>query len=199
LRSVPLAAAALCLLAAPVEAFAPPAAGEAPLASEALVDQFLAALPHPEEWAARTDPDPAEVARIGALNPGHEAEVRAILAEHGRCFAPVAEAAMRRGLRVIARRLGPDKLRQLIALYGSAEFRRFDALLTRMERGEAVPPAAEREAERFLADHPVAIEFAQAVRNAGSIMAADEAFTTGLQGCAATTRAAFDRARLRRD
>jgi hypothetical protein len=189
-----LLAVSLFLLAAPAGAQTMP--GEAP---EALIDQFLAALPHPEEWAAHTDPDPSEVARIGALNPGREAEVRAILAEHGRCFGPLAEAATRRGLRTIARRLGPDKLRQLIALYASAEFRRFDALSARKEKGEAIPPAEERDAERFLADHPVAIEFAQAIQNAGSILSADEVFMNGLRGCAEATRAAFDKAKLRRN
>jgi hypothetical protein len=189
-----LLAVSLCLVAAPVLAQTAP--GEAP---EALVDQFIAALPHPEEWAAHTDPDPREVARIGALNPGREAEVRAILAEHGRCFGPIAEAATRRALRTIARRLGADKLRQLIALYASAEFRRFDALSARQAKGETVSLAEERDAERFLADHPVAIEFAHAVQNAGSILTADEVFMTGLQGCAATTHAALDKAGLRRN
>jgi hypothetical protein len=189
-----LLAASLFLLAAPAGAQAP--AGEVP---EALVDQFFAALPHPDEWKAHTGPNPTEVARIAALNPGREAEVRALLTDHARCFDPVAEAATRRGLRTIARRLGPDKLRQLIALYGSEEFRRFDSLGTRKEKGETISPAEEKEGERFLADHPVAIEFALAVQNGGSILTSDEVFMKDAQACAEVTRAAFDKAKLRRN
>jgi hypothetical protein len=187
-------AASLAFLAAPAGAQTPP-----PEVPEALFDQFLAALPHQEEWGVRTDPDPTELATLSALNPGHEAEVRALLTDQARCFGPIANGAARRGLRTIAGRLGPDKVRQLIALYGSAEFRRFDSIVVAKARGETVSPADEREADRFLPDHPVAAEFVQALKNAGSILASDEAFVRGATGCAEAAAAAFEKAKLRRN
>jgi hypothetical protein len=187
-------AASLSLLAAPAVAQAPAAE-----VSQALLDRFFAALPHQEEWSVKTDPDEGEVARLAALNPGRSAEVRAILAEHGRCFAPVARGATRRGLETIARRLGPAKLEALIALYGSEDFRRFDALGEVKAKGGALTPEQESAFGRFLADHPVAAEFAQAIGNVGPALAADEAFMSGLQGCAEARRVAFERAKLREE
>lgn len=143
------------------------------------------------------DPDPKEVARIAALNPGHEAEVRPILAEHARCFAPVAEAATRRALATIARGFGADKLRGLISLYQSAEFRRFDAIEARQYKGEKLGVQEESEFRRFLADHPAMLEFGEALRNAGPIMTADADFMSATGACVDARQAAFDRAKLR--
>jgi hypothetical protein len=164
--------------------------------SEALLDEFVAALPHPEEWAMSTDPDAEELARIEALNPGREKDVRAVLTDSARCSAPVIEAGTRRALRVVGARLGPDKLRRLIAFYRSDEFRRLDSVDTQRQKGAVLSAAQEEEFSRVMAAHPEARDFATGVQGSGDIIAKDPVFVRDVSRCGAAQAAAFARAKL---
>jgi len=165
--------------------------------SEALLDEFIAAMPHQEEFKASTEPDPAEVAQFATLNPGREAEVRTILAANARCMAPVVEASTRRTFRTIGRRLGPDKLRQLIAAYRSEGFRTFDAMETLKEKGTPVPEAQERAAEAFIAATPVLTDFATAVQASEAIAMEDQEMLRDAKRCGAIQSAAIASAKLK--
>jgi hypothetical protein len=174
-----------------------PARPPAAPVSDALLDEFIAAMPHQEEFAASTEPDPAEVARFAALNPGREVQVRTILAADARCLAPVVEASTRRTFRTIGRRLGPDKLRQLIAAYRSEGFRTFDAVGTLKEKGTPVPEAQERVAQAFVAATPVLTDFATAVQASGDLALEDQEMLRGAKRCGAIRSAAIARAKLK--
>jgi hypothetical protein len=163
----------------------------------ALVDELLAVLPHQEEWTANREPDAAEMVRIGALNPGREDAVRAILADHERCVAPGVQAATRRGLRAVAQNLGSEKLRRLIAFYRSDDFRTMLAIDDRREKGQPVSAGEDRLFEQILTSNPVAIEFVQAIQDSGPAIAQDEALLAEASRCAVALKAAFERAKLR--
>jgi len=165
--------------------------------TDSLYAEFLAALPHQEEWDPGTEPDPGWLARLGALNPGREAEVRAILTDQARCLAPALGPATRRMLRAIADRLGADKVRTLIRLYRSEEFRRFDAIDMARRKQGSVTSAQEAALERFAQANPVAIEFAQAVQRSAEFAAGDQAFMSEAQRCATLRTRALARAKLR--
>ena len=187
------AAAAICLAASPPPASSGPAT---PGVTDLLYAEFLAALPHPEDWDPGTEPDPGSLARLGALNPGREAEVRSILSDQARCLAPALVPATRRMLRAVADRLGPDKVRTLIGFYRSDEFRRFDAIDMARRKQGSVTPAQEAALERFAQANPVAIEFAQAVQRSAAFAAEDQAFMREAQRCAALRSEALARAKL---
>src|SRR4051794_3101644 len=109
-----LSATCLALLAAaPVSA---PAQTAAPV-SEAMVDRLIRALPHQEEFKIVPKFDEQQLARLQALNPGHDQDIRSILMAHATCMAHPTEEATMRALRAVARNLGAEKLGRLIAFY----------------------------------------------------------------------------------
>jgi hypothetical protein len=189
----PFLAALLFMAAAQLPPAQPPTAP----VSEALLDEFIAAMPHQEEWKASTNPDPAEVARFVALNGGREADVRTILAAYAVCRAPTIEASTVRTIRTIGSRLGPDKVRQLIAAYRSEAFRTFDTLQTQKEKGNPIPEAQQREVQKFIAANPVLIEFAVAVQGSADIAMQDQALLGEAARCGKLRSAAFERAKLK--
>jgi hypothetical protein len=188
---------AIHLLAAAFLATAPAIAQPAAAVPEALLDELMSALPHQEEWAMSTDPDAAEVAMIGALNPGREKEVRAVLADHARCLAPAVAGATRRAIRSLAGNLGADKLRRLIAFYRSEDFRRLDAIDALAQKAKGATPAQEQEMGRIMAANPVVAEFGTAIQRSGEVVAQDTAFTGAAEQCARALGAAFAGARLK--
>jgi len=188
--------AALFFAAATAAQVPPPAQPPAPV-SEALLDEFLAALPHQEEWKMGTDPDAQELARIGALNPGREKDVRAVLTESARCTNPAVEAATRRALRVVGTKLGAEKLRRLIAFFRSDDLRRFDAIDAQLQKGAKLSAAQEEDANRIAAAHPEAAEFGTAVQASGDIVAKDQVFLREVGRCGGEQAAALARANLK--
>src|SRR3954465_6754145 len=66
-----------------------PALAQTPAAApDALVERFIAALPHQEEFDPPATADARRLAQFGALNPGREQEVRTILTAEATCSAP---------------------------------------------------------------------------------------------------------------
>lgn len=173
------AAALLALQAPPVSAQAAPAAP-----SEALVDRFLAALPHQEEIAAEsTEIDSAELSRLLALNPGKEAQLRSILKANLSCTGPAVTAGTLRMLRTVARELGSEKLQKLVSFYEGPDYAAFEALGVRIE-GAATPSAEDKAAmAKLMAAYPLQA-FLDRMNRAGEIIAADEGFMTAAMNCA---------------
>jgi len=186
--------AAAFLAATP--ALAQPASPMPPV-PESMLDELLTALPHQEEWAMTADPDPQEVARFVALNPGRERDVRTILSDHTRCLAPALVATTRRAIRVVGTRLGADKVRRLIAFYRSDDLRRMDAIDAAGQAGGKITPAQEEELARIRAANPVVAEFAAGIQNIGGIVAEDSVFMNEATRCATARAEALQKAKLK--
>ncbi|MBV9929597.1 MAG: hypothetical protein JO013_01475 [Alphaproteobacteria bacterium] len=170
-----------------------------PAVADSLLDELLSSLPHQEEWGTEAKANPAEIARIGALNPGREQDVTPILAAHARCIAGVVAATTRRTLRIAGRGLGAEKVRELIAFYRSDEARRLDAIEALAQKGEASTPAQEEEMRRIMAAHPVLTEFATAIQGSGRIVGEDKFFLPAAERCNEARAGAFAKAALRFD
>lgn len=199
-----LLAAASFLLVAFVPSAAPaqprqPAGETSAAVSEAMLDRFLAALPE-SPAAAMLDrtPNAGELSRLSALNPGREAEIRAILIDHAGCVAPAMIAATQRQLRDIGRSLGPARLVRLTQFYEGADYTVFARIAPRIQRGEAVPAADARALNRILAAYPL-VDFNAAFGAAQQNMMNDEGLVGRLRSCASATHEALDRQGLRRN
>lgn len=174
--------------AAALFALAPPAFAQAPEAapSEALIDRFIAALPDRGDTfsAEKQEIDPAELARLAALNPGKEAKVRSILVSNLACTAPEVEAGSLRMLRTVARNLGAARVEKLVSFYAGPDYAALGALAARMQ-GKAKPSAEDSAAmAKLMGTYPLQA-FHQQLDRAGEIMAADPGFMTGAMKCAA--------------
>ena len=185
-------AALLVLQAQPAPAQAPEAAP-----SEALVDRFLAVLPDRDQiGAADTEVDAAELSGLVALNPGKDAQVRAILEASLPCSNQAISAGTLRMLRTIARGLGQARLQRLVSFYEGPDFAAFSALAARMD-GNAAPSADDKAAmAKLMEAYPLQAYYDQLSR-ADQIVAADKGFMTAAMKCAEEQMAALEAAGLK--
>lgn len=198
----PLAiAAAFALLALqPQPALAQePGPAQAPEAapSEALIDRFIAVLPDREAISeAGEEIDAGELSRLTALNPGKEAQVRAILQKNLACTGPEITAGSLRMLRTVARNLGEDRLKKLVGFYAGPDYAAFAALAARME-GKATPSAEDSAAmAKFTGTYPLQAFHGQLSR-AEEIIAADQGFMTAAMKCTSEQIEALEAAGLK--
>ncbi|MGZ8349261.1 MAG: hypothetical protein ACXWU2_04465 [Allosphingosinicella sp.] len=129
--------------------------------SEALVDQFLRVIPDAELFN-RVDrtADPTELQRLGQFNPGRTDDIRPVLETYAGCVGPPRNRMTVHVLRTVARGIGDEKLRRLIAFYQSPDA----ATLNRLASRTTTLSAAEQaEIERITSAYPLA-EFAAAMR-----------------------------------
>lgn len=155
-----------------------------PAPSEALVERFLAVLPDREQLSAvDTEIDAAELARLVALNPGKEAQLRPILQANLACTAPAISAGTLRMLRTVGRNLGAEKLQKLVAFYEGPDYAAFGTLAARMD-GNADPTAADKAAlAKYMETYPLQA-FLDQMNRAGETIAADQVFMTAAMKCA---------------
>jgi hypothetical protein len=194
----PLVIAALLALQAQ-PALAQPAAAPAAQAApgEALIDRFIAAIPDRDQIdAVATEIDPGELAALAALNPGKEAQIRSILQANLACTGPAIAAGSLRMLRTIARNLGEEKLKRLIAFYEGPDYAAFAALAARME-GKDKPSAEDSAAmAKMMGAYPLQAFHAQ-LNGAADIIGADQGFMKDAMRCATEQVAALDKAGLK--
>jgi hypothetical protein len=165
--------------------------------SEALIDRFIAAIPDREEIQARsTDIDSGELKALVALNPGKEAQVRAILQANLACSGEAVTAGTLRMLRTVARDLGEARLKRLIAFYEGPDFAAFSALGTRME-GNPNPSAEDKAAMTKLMEAYPLQAYIDGMGRAPEIIAADEGFMSAAVKCASEQMAALEAAGLK--
>ncbi|HEX8466467.1 MAG TPA: hypothetical protein VF620_01530 [Allosphingosinicella sp.] len=192
MKLLAFAAALLGLQAQPALAQAPEAAP-----SEALVERFIAALPDRDAFSAENQEiDPGELARLAALNPGKEAQVRSVLKANLDCTGPAITAGSLRMLRTVARNLGDAKVRKLISFYGGPDYAAFGALAARME-GKATPSAEDSAAmAKYMGAYPLQA-FHEQLSRAEEIIAADPGFMSAAMKCASEQIAGLEAAGLK--
>jgi hypothetical protein len=186
------AAALLALEAQPALAQGPDAAP-----SEALVERFLTVLPDRADIdTVSTEIDPAELSGLVALNPGKEAQLRAILQANLACTNPAIVAGTLRMLRTVARDLGEARLQRLVSFYEGPDLAAFTALGSRME-GNATPSPEDKAALAKLMEAYPLKAFYDRMNRADEIIAADEGFMTAAMKCASEQMAALEAAGLK--
>ena len=174
----------------------PVASAEAGAATvdEALIERFISVLPGADRFD-RVDriPDPDELARLTGLNPGRDAEIRAMLEDHAGCVGAARNAQTKAMLGGVARHLGEEKVGRMIRFYERDEWR----VLERLSNiGEANLTAAERaELARLRADYPLD-DFRRAMNPFTTIDRPDELFAAE-RGCGESLMAAMQRLELR--
>ena len=184
----------LLAIALLIAAQAPPGRGQAPAdpPSEALIDKFVSVLP---DRVRNRSTVPYELRRLTALNPGREADVRAIFEADPACAAAI-ESGLLHILREVARGLGEARLRRMIAFYASPDLDEFEALVRRVE-GNPSPSEADKAAwEKLFATYPLA-DFYERSKHIGDIIAADQAAMTPVMACLVAREAALYGAHLR--
>jgi hypothetical protein len=132
----------------------PAPARSAEPASEALVDRFMAVIPGADRFE-RIDrtPNPDELERLTGLNPGRDADVRAVLAEHAGCLSEGRNRRTKERLRGMARQLGDANLRRIVTFYEREEWR---VLVRLSERSRQDLSAEDRaELDRLRAEYPL--------------------------------------------
>jgi hypothetical protein len=191
----PLAIALAALLA--LQSQPGPAQAPAAAPGEALVDRFIAVLPDRDEISsAAGEIDSAELSRLAALNPGKEAQVRAVLQANLACTGPAITAGSLRMLRTIARNLGEARVQKLVSFYTGPDYAAFGALAARME-GKASPDAADSAAmARLMGTYPLQA-FHEQLSRAEEIIAADPGFMTAAMECASEQMEALEAAGLK--
>ncbi|HEX8574317.1 MAG TPA: hypothetical protein VF759_16365 [Allosphingosinicella sp.] len=189
-----LATAAFLLALAAPPAFAQ--AEEAP-PSEALVDRLLAVLPDSGELSdVGLEVNEGELSGLVELNPGKEAQVRAILQANLPCSRKAATALTERMLRTIARSLGEAKLARLVAFYEGPDYAAFTALAARMN-DSAAPTAEDKAAMAKLMEAYPLQAYHDALGRSGEVIEADEHFMEEATKCASEQMAALEAAGLK--
>lgn len=178
------AAFLLALQAQPAPAKPAPAKAASAAPTEALIDRFLAVLPDRDQMTAvSTEIDAEELARLAALNPGKEAQLRPILQADLACTEPAVIAGTTRALRTVARDLGAEKLQKLVAFYEGPAYSELAALVARME-GAAEPSEADGAAlAKLMEAYPVEA-FAERMNRVQDILVADSGFMSATMACA---------------
>lgn len=198
MKSLAISAALLIALQPnPSEAQPAPARTAQAASVEALIDRFIAVLPDQEEISrGGSEIDPAELARLSALNPGKEPKVRSILQANLACSGPAVTAATLRMLRTIGRNLGEARLRKLVGFYEGPDYTAFGALVARME-GNPTPAAADRGAMAKLMEAYPLQAFYDQISRAEEMFMADQVFTDSAMKCASAQMEALDAAGLK--
>ncbi len=188
-------AACLASLAAPTSAQTQTQPAPAPT-PDALIDQLVRVLPHQGEFDIQPRFDPQDLARLAALNPGREPEIRTILMAHATCSNPFLKDATRRAIRGIARELGAAKVGQLIAFYQGPDEKIFERISDAADKGQQPSAADEKEVERIMAAYPL-MEWTRGVNGAARLFTDDQSFMQGITRCATEKQAALSRAKLK--
>ena len=185
-------AALLVLQAHPASAQAPEAAP-----SEALVERFLAVLPDSEELSSGgLEVDAEELKGLVALNPGKEAQVRAILQANLPCSREAATALALRMMRTIARDLGEARLQRLVSFYEGPDYAAFAALAQRMSGNSPPSPEDEAAMAKLMEAYPLQA-LHDGLGRSGEIIAADPHFMGAATKCASEQMAALEAAGLK--
>ncbi|WP_146150922.1 hypothetical protein [Allosphingosinicella deserti] len=167
--------------------------------ADPLVERFLAVLPEADSLhVIERNADPAALARLVALNPGKDNQIRLILEEHSACSSAANNRLSERLLRNVARDLGPAKLQKMIDFYQSSDVARADLLFGRLERGETLSDAEQGEADRIIARYPLE-DF---TRQMGSLQLSaldDRDFAAELAACESARDSTLAREKMIRD
>ncbi len=164
---------------------------------EALVERFIAVLP--DVAMARVvdrTPDPQELERLTALNPGRGADVRQVLEEKRACSSANENEAAIAVLRRAAHSLGSASLERIIAFYESADYPRFNELTKLAQQGETLSPEQVAQLERMDATYGLA-SFYEASKAQMAAIGDDTAFTRGVMRCRSEAEAALGRLQLK--
>jgi hypothetical protein len=157
--------------------------GQAPVPpDDAAIERFMKVLPDAETLDDEQAPDPDELARLRAINPGREAQVEAIMTTHSRCQSTLVNAKTAEMLRGIARDLGQEKVERLIAFYEGPDSPRVDYLFGRIENGEELSSAEQAEVDGLLARYPIE-EMLDALDALKLKIAKDRVFLDQLAAC----------------
>lgn len=162
---------------------------DAPPAPE-LVERLIAALPEPQRRLDEVDP--AALDRLVQLNPGREADLRAILQTHVRCTAPLMRASTDRMLHQVATHLGAANVEALIRFYQGPDLARFATLAEKADKS----PEEAAEFDRLLRAYPMEA-FREAMQAASARLFEDEAFFVAMNACDSQQSEALARANLR--
>jgi hypothetical protein len=122
-----------------------------PPASEATVDAFVAAIP-PQK------PEPPRghgfERWLEELNPGRDNDIRSIVSTYEECIDATRQRYLIEAVRSTASRLGEERLRRLVAFYGSADAKPYEEL---SKRDPSSLSATEKATwDRILAKYPLA-------------------------------------------
>jgi hypothetical protein len=129
--------------------------------AEALVDRLIEAFPDGDEVdAVDRTADPAEMARLEAVNPGRAEDIRPVLEGYAACESAMRITMTRRGMSRIVARMGAAKVERLIAFYRGEDLGRFEALSRRLAQGEPLSGEAQADHDRIAAAYPI-YEFAE--------------------------------------
>lgn len=193
MKLLAIAAAGLIVLQAqPAPAEPVPAAP-----SEALIDRFIAVIPDREEIQAQSNEiDAGELGGLVALNPGKEAQVRAVLKSNLACTGPAVTAGTLRMLRTVARNLGAAPLQKLIGFYEGPDYAAFGALAARMEGNSTPSPEDSAAMAKLMGTYPLQA-FLQQMSRAEEIIAADAGFMEAAMKCASAQMEALEAAGLK--
>ncbi|HEV7659092.1 MAG TPA: hypothetical protein VGO55_04530 [Allosphingosinicella sp.] len=176
---------------------APAAAAQAPVppSPEALVDRYMAAIPHNQDEvnAGRAE---NEVARLLQANPGgDEAAVRAAVGALESCFSSVLNANTDGAIRATVRAMGAEKLNRLIAFYTGPDHAAFAAIVDANEHGE-MTEAQRADRRRIESSYPV-LEFVTLFSAALDIARRDQAFQREAHRCRGIQAEMLERRGLR--
>jgi hypothetical protein len=155
-----------------------------------LVERFIAALPEPRR--PLNEVDPAALARLTELNPGREADLRAILQTHAGCTAPLMSASTARMIRHVAATLGSANVEALIRFYRGPDLARFGALAEKADKS----PEETAELERLQRAYPFEA-FMEAMQGATGTLFEDGGFFEAMNACDHQRAEALARANLR--
>lgn len=176
-----------------------PGLAQAPAAApaEALVERFIAVLPDRDAIsAAGGEIDAAELSRLAALNPGKEAQVRAVLEANLACTGPAITAGSLRMLRTVARNLGEARVQKLVSFYAGPDYAAFTALAARMDGKASPDPADSAAMAKLMGTYPLQA-FHEELSRAEEIIAADPGFMSAAMECAAEQMEALEAAGLK--
>lgn len=164
---------------------------------EAQIERFIAAMPDSDRLrGTEPSPNPADLARLQALNPSRSETVRRILETQARCEAATSAAWTRAALGAVARRMGRDKVDRLIRFYSGPDFLAFSAIQERSGRGEAPSESDQHTIESIMRNYPL-MEMAELIQ-APEIATSDGMnMLEQVERCISERNAAFDQAGVR--
>lgn len=171
---------------------APPAPPAPAPASEAQVDRFLAVLPgHERLEQTDFDVDPAELERLGTLNPNHVDEIRGALDSYADCAGLANARLSTHIMRTVARALGDEKLGRMVAFYEHEDLAVLGPLMDRAGRGDSLSAAEQAEVDRIRTAYPIE-DFGREMTSFNPAFL-DEPLLSAINACEQARDAAFER------
>jgi hypothetical protein len=164
---------------------------------EAQIERLLEALPYSEQLRdSDAAPDPEELARLQALNPGRHETVRQLLETQRRCEVTIQLASTRAAFQEVGRRLGRTKVDRLIQFYSGPDFHTLTAIDERSDRGEGRTEPDLATIARIMRDYPL-MEMAELIQSPEVVAAGGPNMFERFEGCLLERNAAFDQTGLR--